>query len=78
MTFPPVDRHAYIKDFFVFVYKEVQKSSKKVAGFGLNSRKSLRKAKSLLRYFKAFWLQSGIAVLCSNLYTDSIGSGLDF
>jgi hypothetical protein len=34
----------------------------KVADFGLNSRKSLRKAKSLLRYFKAFRLQSGIAV----------------
>jgi hypothetical protein len=33
----------------------------KVADFGLNSRKSLRKAKSLLRYFKAFRLQSGIA-----------------
>ncbi|MBW2738447.1 MAG: hypothetical protein JRE64_06250, partial [Deltaproteobacteria bacterium] len=32
-----------------------------VAGFGLNLRKSLRKAKSLLRYIKAFRLQSGIA-----------------
>jgi hypothetical protein len=55
MTFPPVDRvcYAYIKDFFVFVYKEIQKNSKKVAGFGLNSRKSLRNAKSLSSYFRA-------------------------
>ena len=39
-----------------------KKNAKKVTGFGLNSRKSLRKAKSLLRYFRAFWVQSGIAV----------------
>jgi chemotaxis regulatin CheY-phosphate phosphatase CheZ len=40
-----------------------RRKSKKIAGvtgFGLNSRKSLRKANSLLRYFRAFWLQSGI------------------
>jgi len=34
----------------------------KVAGFGLNSRKSLRKAKPLFGYFRAFWVSSGIAV----------------
>jgi len=34
----------------------------KVACFGLNSRKSLRKAKSLFGYFRAFWVSSGIAV----------------
>jgi hypothetical protein len=60
MTFPPVDRvyHAYIKHFFVFVPKKVAD----VTDFGLNSRKSLRKANSLLGYFRAFSLQSGIAV----------------
>jgi len=59
MTFPPVDRiyHAYIKTFFVFVQKKIAN----VTNFGLHSRKSLRKANSLLRYFRAFWLQSGIA-----------------
>jgi len=62
MTFPPVDRvcHAYIKNFFVFVQKKIKKIAD-VTGFGLNSRKSLRKANSLLRYFRVFWLQSGIA-----------------
>jgi hypothetical protein len=59
MTFSPVDRvcHAYIKYFFVFVPKKVAD----VTDFRLNSRKSLRKANSLLGYFRAFWLQSGIA-----------------
>ena len=46
---------------FLSTKKCGKKNAKKVAGFGLNSRKSLRKAKSLFRYFKAFWLQSGIA-----------------
>jgi hypothetical protein len=47
-----------------------RRKSKKIAdvtGFGLNSRKSLRKANSLLRYFRAFWLQSGII---ANALTD--------
>jgi hypothetical protein len=61
MTFPPVDRvcHAYIKNFFVSVQKKIAD----VTDSGLNSRKSLRKDNSLLRYFRAFWLQSGIAEL---------------
>jgi len=33
----------------------------KVAGFGLNSRKSLRKAKPSFGYFRALWALSGIA-----------------
>jgi hypothetical protein len=59
MTFSPVDRvcHAYIQYFFVFVPKKVAD----VTDFGLNSRKSLRKANFLFGYFRAFWLQSGIA-----------------
>jgi CRISPR-associated endonuclease/helicase Cas3 len=70
MTFPPVDRvcHAYIKNFFVFVSKKIAD----VADFGLTSRKSLRKANSLLRYFRAFWLQSGIAVVYVIPYTSII------
>jgi hypothetical protein len=50
--------HAYIKHLFVFVPKKVAD----VTDFGPNSQKSLRKANSLLGYFRAFWLQSGIAV----------------
>jgi hypothetical protein len=46
----------------------------KVADFGLNSRKSLRKAKSLLHYFKAFRLQSGIAGSSVRLRYQIIGS----
>jgi hypothetical protein len=63
MTFSPVDRvcHAYIKHFFVFFPKKVAD----VTDFGPNSRKSLRKANSLLGYFRAFWFQSGIAVQLS-------------
>jgi len=45
---------------FRFCLQKFGKRIVKVAGFGLNSRKSLRKAKSLLRYFRA-WVQSGIA-----------------
>jgi len=58
MTFPPVARvyHAYIKGFFVFVIKKFKRIAKKLDAFGLNSRKSLRKAKSLPLYFKAFRL----------------------
>jgi len=33
----------------------VVKKIAEIAGFGLNLRKSLRKAKSLLRYFRAFY-----------------------
>ncbi|MBL0700396.1 MAG: hypothetical protein JJV92_05895, partial [Desulfosarcina sp.] len=52
--------HTYIKNLYVFVQKKYKKIADAI-GFGLNLRKSLRKANSLPRYFRAFWLQSGIA-----------------
>jgi hypothetical protein len=49
------------KKLFCFCLQKFGKTIGKVADFGLNSKKSLRKANSLLRYFRAFWVQSGIA-----------------
>jgi hypothetical protein len=47
----------------VFLIRYYTAIPAKVTAFALNSRKSLQKAKSLLRYFKAFRLQSEIADL---------------
>jgi len=57
MAFPPVDRVCHA---FSFVFR---KKIADVTVFGLNLRKSLRKTNSLLRYFRAFRLQSGIAAI---------------
>jgi len=51
------------KKLFRFCLQKFGKTIEKVAGFGLNSRKSLRKAKPLFGYFRAFGVSSGIADL---------------